>query len=298
MTGKIIKHASELPQWFDLKKYAGAETLDTTGWYEQLAIRRDLKLLIGSPRWLSWQGDTTPPPSARQTLEVLALLRATPILDISQSELLKYYFPNAAVRRVKELDQRYAIGIHLTTVRDLYRTEARIERDKKSYAREYFDQEFGKPKSDKNSSVASKAEDWLDDPVDRITNKVDFELNFRANILLPNKILIEQFTQLLNELRSPGQQDGLAIANTKAPAFNDWINFGLLPFLDLQIWQQETGNKIPNRVLADAIFTAGEGGEEVVRKTTSKLAKEVITFRHLLILASLASNEIAERKAD
>ena len=36
---KRIKHVSELPSWFDLKKYDFAEKLDALGWYQQLAIR-------------------------------------------------------------------------------------------------------------------------------------------------------------------------------------------------------------------------------------------------------------------
>ena len=55
------------------------------------------------------------------------------------------------------------------------------------------------------------------------------------------------------------------------------------------------GKKIPNRVVADAIFRLGEGGEEVVRKTTQKLASLVLTDSHLQLLASIAAQEIVER---
>ena len=47
--------------------------------------------------------------------------------------------------------------------------------------------------------------------------------------------------------------------------------------------------------MADAIFLPGEGGEEVVRKTTAKLARELLTLKHLETLAALAAQEIAER---
>ena len=38
-----IRHVSEIPEWFDLDKYAEAADLDAAGWYEQLAIRHDLR---------------------------------------------------------------------------------------------------------------------------------------------------------------------------------------------------------------------------------------------------------------
>ena len=73
------------------------------------------------------------------------------------------------------------------------------------------------------------------------------------------------------------------------------MKFGLLPYLDLHIWKKETGIKIPNRVTADAIFLPGEGGEEVVRKTTHKIAQEVMSNRYLNMLAAIAVEEVSER---
>ena len=40
---KRIKNVSELPNWFQLKKYDKAKALDTTGWYEQLSVRPDFR---------------------------------------------------------------------------------------------------------------------------------------------------------------------------------------------------------------------------------------------------------------
>jgi hypothetical protein len=46
--------------------------------------------------------------------------------------------------------------------------------------------------------------------------------------------------------------------------------------------------------MADAIFPPGEGGEEIVRKTTSKIAKELMADGNLKFLAALASQRIVE----
>lgn len=99
----------------------------------------------------------------------------------------------------------------------------------------------------------------------------------------------------MNDLRSTLRRKSIVTKNWRKPDFADWNRFGVLPYLDLRIWGQETGTRISNRVMADAIFLPGEGGEEVVRKTTAKLARELLTLKHLETLAALAAQEIAER---
>lgn len=288
---QLIKHISNLPEWFVLQKYEAAKLLDTAGWYEQLSVRSDLIGLVGSPRWESWQA-SAPPKTGLQTMAILELIRASPIVDIAKDDLLTAYFGGGALYELKARDPRYSFGVHLTTVRNLYLTEYRIEQDKRDYSRKFFSYIFGK---DWIKPIPYKYKDWIDEPVDGITDSGDFDVNIRVNMLLPDKVLVEQFKRVLNELRSPLQRVGLAIANTRKPDCADWVRFGVLPYLDLQMWQQETGVKIPNRVLADAIFPHGKGGEEVVRKTTAKLAEELLTRKHLETLAALAAHEIAER---
>lgn len=290
---KRIKHVSDLPQWFNLEKYKASSALDSSGWYEQLSVRRDLIGLIGSPRWESWQANG-PPKTGRQTMRALALVRDMPIVDVAKNDLLRAYFYGGAMQELKTCDLRYSFGVHLTTVRNLYLTEGHIERDKRTHARGFFAQIF----NDENSlayPLVYKHVDWIDEPVDNIGYSGGFAVNLRVNMLLPDKVLVEQFKRVLNELRSPLQRAGISIANTQKPDFSDWVRFGVLPYLDLQIWQREVGVKIPNRVMADAIFLPGEGGEEVVRKTTAKFAKELLTRKHLETLAALAAHEIAER---
>ena len=112
---------------------------------------------------------------------------------------------------------------------------------------------------------------------------------------LPDKVLIEQFKQMLESRRKPLLKVGISIENKLRPDFEGWAKFGVLPYLDLNTWAELEGLTIPNRVMADAIFPVGEGGEEVVRKTTEKIAKEILTKSHLNKLAALAAQEIAER---
>jgi len=278
---EIIKNVSNLPEWFNLAKYAAAESMDSAGWLEQLAMRKQLTSLVGSPRWESWQ----PSPTSKigqQSLQILALIRETPILNIAKNELLEgYFYDDSPLERIP------SIGVHLTSVRNLYTTEGRIEKDKRDHARELFND---------NNPYSYKGTNWIDEPVDGIADSGDFEVNIRVNMMLPDNLLVEHFKILLNELRGGSHPGVLLLKNTRQPNFDNWISCGVLPYMDLQIWQKEIGVKIPNRVMADAIFPVGEGGEEVVRKTTAKLADELLTTKYQHTLASLVALEIAERK--
>lgn len=291
--GKQIRNKSDLPKWFNLEKYAGAGSLDTLGWYEQLSMRNDLRRTVGSPRWKSWQTDVEPSIGLQQTLSVLALIRETPILIIEGNKLLEYFFYEGLVQKIKARDPRYSIGVHLSTVRNLYMKEGNIEKFRQIYARYYFGNLFKKI-SNSHEIFSSMETDWIDEPVDKYQVWPNSKVDISVNTLLPDNVLIEQFKEVLYKLRHPLPGDVFAIKKTRKPAFADWINFGVLPYLDLQIWQQQEEVKITNHLMADVIFPEGEGGEEVVRKTTARMADELLTFDHRMFLQTLAAHEIAE----
>lgn len=118
-------------------------------------------------------------------------------------------------------------------------------------------------------------------------DSVAVDLNF------PDKILIENFKQYLAARRAESKTENLSKTNRQQDYY-DWVRFGVLPYLDLKLWELETGNKIPLRVIADAIYPIGEGGEETVRKTTAPLATSLIHNNHLRILIAQVAADIKE----
>lgn len=285
-----VKSVSELPEWFSLDKYDGVKGLDSAGWYEQLSVRKDMSVMVGSPRWKSRAEIES---LDQIDIRVLETLRRNPLPDIAGNDLLRAYFYGGAMHEIKSRDPRYSLGVHLATVRNLYWTEGNIEREKRDYARKFFAQ-FENCDWGSEDQMEFKCVDWIDEPVDLFSFSAGFGVNVSVNLLVPDKLLIEQFKQMLKELR----RKGLDAGNCAKSNFLGWSRFGVLPYLDLKIWEHETGRKIPNRVMADAIFPPGEGGEEVVRKTTAKLAQELLTRKNLEILASIAAHEIAEQDTD
>lgn len=288
---KKIKHINELPDWFNLEKYERSKTLDTAGWYEQLSIRNCIKSLLSDNL-----SDNLP--ISHQDLETLEGLRATPIIDVNDNFLIKTLCCGGELWELKTKNPRYSLGVHMTTVREHYLTENNIEDEKRTYARNFFSQIFsGDLFKEPCLPLKYPCVDWIDEAIDGIRSSPDFNVNINVDMGLPDKVLIEQFKQLLINLRSPLQQAGVSIHNKLRPDFEGWAKFGILPYLDLNTWAELEGVIIPNRVMADAIFPLGEGGEEVVRKTTQKIANEILTKSHLNKLAALAAHEIAERNA-
>ncbi|MDO9205293.1 DUF6387 family protein [Methylotenera sp.] len=286
MSIKSIKHFRELPSWFILEKYDAAKTLDAAGWYEQLLVRHDIRKYLKSN-------------ISDVIKNQFMLLQKSPIIYVDDSASFGAFFLTDKLYELKAKKPNYSLGVHRLTVQELYLIENNIEGEKRTYARNYFRNRFNMfliPPLDFPDDYPFKP--WLDEPVSNINESQDSHIHVSVDMGLPDKALIEQFKRLLINLRSPLQQVGVSIDNKLRPDFDGWAKFGVLPYLDLSIWAEIEGVKIPNRVMADAIFPEGEGGEEVVRKTTQKLADETLTESHLNKLAALAAHEIAERNTD
>jgi hypothetical protein len=284
---KKIRRATDLPSWFDLKKYSQAAALDAAGWYEQLSVRKRLLEM------LAWREENKEPLNDRD-LETLTSIRTMPIVDVTASFDMRVRFYDGVMHELQTEEPRYSLGVRLSTVRDFFLVERRIESEKRKYAHQFFSQLDDSDWLNGSDEVRLPFTDWIDGPIDAISKPPASTMNVRVDLALPDKVLVEQFKALLQSLRKAHYEAGSDFATNRRQNFADWVSFGVLPFIDLTTWERETGSKIPNRVMADAIFSLGEGGEDVVRKTTSKIAKELMTDGSLKFLAAVAGQQISE----
>ena len=90
----------------------------------------------------------------------------------------------------------------------------------------------------------------------------------RFNRNLPHKQLIDDFKTLLSEF--PEEQ-----LHYK-PNFKDWARYGLFPYLDLKIWEMETGDHFPHKVMASAIRTGYVSNTKQLTDTLIPLADRLM----------------------
>ena len=70
---------------------------------------------------------------------------------------------------------------------------------------------------------------------------------------------------------------------SKALDYEKVASYGIIPLLDLMIWEKLTNQKIPLRVLVVALFPRGEKGENELKQTVIPLAMKLISdkYRHI-----------------
>ncbi|MFT3742073.1 MAG: DUF6387 family protein [Gammaproteobacteria bacterium] len=293
MTSRI-KNISELPQWFQLDKYKVAKKLNAAGWYEQFAIRGKLM------EWFNTEVEPKFQDMLKTELaDSLILIRETPIFDIhgaGKGKLSGILFFADAEYICKNHNNIPAV--HPMTLEQFNLVRGGIDPKKLEYAK-LWSKQFEAEEID--FSRVYKYEPWIrqslthsaiDEAKDengfgfRGIDPVVVDLNF------PDKILIESFKQYLAARRAESKTQYLS-KPFRQQEFYDWIRFGVLPYLDLKLWELDTGNKIPLRVIADAIYPVGEGGEETVRKTTAPLANTLIHNNNLRMLIAQVAAELA-----
>lgn len=271
MTKLSIKHVKELPNWFKLEKYEAAKTLDAHGWYKNLFVRQKILKSIGEDHFIK----------ALEANKQIALLikgdldclRLEPILKKESLFILNSF----------GVSGRKEPGVRRLTIGDLYNEIKLIDIDKQNYAKKIIlNTEDSEGFWDALYHTEYKKE-WNVNP---LLEELSCNL-IHINLQLPEKLLIEQFTSLVKKMQYKR-------ANKK-PNFDGWIQFGILPYIDLRIWEKETKRSIPNSVMANAIFPPSEGGEEVVRKTTKKIIETILTSNYLMYLEDYAANEMAEQ---
>ncbi|MCY1410335.1 hypothetical protein D9M71_257030 [compost metagenome] len=99
-----------------------------------------------------------------------------------------------------------------------------------------------------------------------------------------DSVLIAAFCDWLKGARAKASTN---ISKRERPAYKDWARYGLLPYLDLRIWEMETGNRIPHRIMAEAVGYL-KGGDSF-RKTVPTLADDLM--QSLSELEALAAVE-------
>jgi len=271
---KRIRWISDLPDWFKLEKYNCASSLDAAGWYEQLYIRQSCFEEIIPDLQSSKEPDVSED-LIQENIEILDLIRSQPIVDVTSNILLKNHFLSGTLRNLKQSSEshQYSFGVHTMTPQQLIAMEMNLLPERQELLNEWKEK-FPNNKWQKQN--LGKYKNWFDKPItDSFMFDWGFPLPTMVNIHLPDTVLIQSFKHWLNSVRQESHFKAASI-RYRSPDFDKWHTDGILPWLDLTIWSKQMDVTIPNRVMADAIYPYGEGGEEAIRKTTAPKAEKLM----------------------
>lgn len=273
-----VRLDNELPKWFDIRKYDASKDLDANGWHQHLSIRRTLLRIVGSDGWKIAHQDGLNERYLRFVSDLEAL-RKTPVFDSSFREKLGWPLCTSLKKISPES------GIRQLNVADFYWAEKAILEKKRDYARKVFSMADDSESLCDAINRVPEDDAWGQNPLLDVLsaggNRAFIEVNFQ----LPEKMLLDQFKTLV-------QRAQRTMNESPKIRYEHWVEYGVLPYLDLKIWEQETGKHIVNSVKTRAIFKKGGGDEEVIRKTTSKLASEaqLLGDENLKELAAIAAH--------
>lgn len=251
-----------LPQWFRPDGYKNADVLDPIGWYAQISVRQvcfyQLRQMQESVRTVpEWDGAVR---------RALAGLRDRPICDLTCSP-----FDHAAFGFCREV--RFPPVVRSMTLRDLYRidrsTRTRLTQDQVDQA-----QRLVGDRSLKGSLRFLHPPGWMKATVDAECFGHGY-VPVMIDLKFPNQVLKKHFEKHLQRLRrAPGGKP--EESGKKLPDLGEWAKIGLLPCMDLLLWEEEERGRISDSLIADALGSTGDADEEKVRKTIRPLPTKLL----------------------
>jgi len=295
-----IDRVKDLPLWFDLEKYRQAETFGEKEWFEQLAYRK--WLLMKNPEYparltiarATFENITYQDESGEIVPDVALL--CTGDVAIGHAEAMADWRkwvgkPAAALRAdpfaVEQWGQEYFTKAQPVT--------AMTEGDLKGVLVQ------GALRAQKSGNSP-----LLQDYIDTLERE---EVKKQAVYHRPFALQpITRAAVMINLDASDGEikrgiDAWLKGARASHPSKgrrekpSNWVRYGLLPYLDLLIWEMETDTDIPDRVMAAAI-SSYDAGEDNLRKTLVPLAARLMGdlsgLQALIALHASADSEAAE----
>lgn len=262
-----IESVQDLPDWFDLEKYKGAESFGAAEWLEQLTYRRKLRRRLLAPSWI-WQFETREDAIARELLR----------LSLNPVEPFSGHMVHSP-----------SLG---SPIADIMTTDLWLQarRDKPPSALEKLDTWEAKRWSAIADGTRIKEYQFNELVLTPLEGGAGHPC-IKVDLQVADAVLRKSFDQWLRHKREIQPRN---VANPKNEHYSRWARYGLLPYLDLSFWARMTKSDIPDRVMSAALSRHGhEVGESNIRKNVAVLAKRLM--RDLTHLEALVAKEALER---
>jgi len=294
--GRPKKGSAGLPEWFDIEKYRVVKNFRAADWLKQLVCRRSLFDYIEHP-------DREKSESAQDALkEALNLLKADPV--ITKSRILdtppKTRFIYGEMRAVVDTALGYALSSMMSRpagVKDVTYFEIEglcvhlpknIRINLAAHLSLFLVKPAEMPTLYKSTSLnVGEADDCLHAMLrERGMPLATIDLSLSDEALIGEfKAYLKRWRKVLGKVSSPF---------LKSADFSSWYNNGVLPYLDLRLWEVVTGEPVRWAAFANALTKIADkpvGSEGALAKTTKKQAAKLMDGRTLRILQSQVLRE-------
>ncbi len=293
---KKVKHISELPAWFRLDNYKSAKNMSLQDWHVQLVFRKHcLTCKVISA-----------------LAEPIEIMQKKSVITLSDHDYFNLWYQiSQKISLEKFVMTPDNPAISSLTMRNFFNIEKLLLPERRTYQPELTDyiievlQLAASSSPDMSivntsdghlASLNATNQEWLNEPIYKsASSELNAEGLINVNLDFSDDVLIKHFKKWLSVIRSELNMQ-MNKRNIKPSDLNSWILYGVLPYLDLKIWERQMNVTIPNRVMADAIYFSGVGGEETVRKTTTPLVGHLLSETTLNQIAGKISLQDPEQK--
>jgi hypothetical protein len=288
--GRPRKGSARLPGWFNIEKYQDTQDYGAGDWYVQLAFR---KVLFDSHKS---DGKFRGHEDKNSLSKLAELLTDDPHITEERIDNsighhiegrgLSQYFVNRTLDNVFRAWPFVRKLIHL----DVMALRAAIDREYRQVAAEtggnggLSDTPSFKPLA---SDQKARLYAFLAKPVEYAGCDVVFVNNFA-----PEKVLIDSFRDFLRK-RKPEHRNPISPIN-KSRNFNDWYKCGILPYLDLKLWELMKGESFHWGAFAEALENLTGfryGSESTLMKAVKSCEKLLMDDKALAMLQLQAERE-------
>lgn len=249
----VIKHVSELPDWFDIKKYDPVKEFNAGDWAFQLGKRNFIQVVIDQ----NWDDDDLP-------WKLISRIHGNPILEYGNEEINDFWddefkqrpFNSCSLRSLTAMDAYCHLDDRLEDV------WAACRRD--------------------DHMVSTKQDVLLcREPYDLLMRKAGIDCGGDNSLVVDlnstDEELITDFKNWLKHYRLASGCVSRPMRYSKKD-FDEWYGKGILPFIDLVHWSRLNNTTITQKVLGDVIFPDEPDIDttERIRKTTKPLARMLL----------------------
>lgn len=285
--GRPKSGGNKLPDWFDIKKYQHVRNIHAEDWSLQLEFR---KCLFGFAE--ESRKDNTISEAVNYLIDCwfdVIRKNTTPNKDIISNANGALYLLNNEGALVFPQDFAYGAGINEVTNCDI--KNGYLEMSEKHRA--WINSELSDVSNSCDDMTPEEESEW--EEKFRFYGGIAANLNFPSvtvDLSLPDKILADEFRSWLASKRKETNVKSNHLI-FRSVDFSRWHDCGVLPYIDLALWETRTGHPIHMPSFANAVshLTGKSLGESGLSKTVKAHMSKLMSISTLRILRSQVMRE-------